>query len=321
MSKNLDTILAILKNEVDGDVSAALEKMGREYSMTWMYQGKSDLFPSSLADFENETKDIYRIRGRKYEIKNTAEGDDVVMVELIESYPNSETGTLHQTPLVLVLEMQDGKIRTGRHYCDPQLSHQTLAEADFNRAYRDTPTKQIIQEDGKTDRIKLTKLIEEEGGKKWWVPAEFEQHVRSRLPTDLEVIAPPPAYSGNYNCFVYAFGLENDPVFLGGQNPIQKEFVRYLLAQHILEIVEQPVSDSLVFYEDDSGAITHGGIMRSANEVISKWMWGATIQHGLWDVPSSFGDKVFFCEPVPSSVIKQEYEKYGESGVKIEPIQ
>lgn len=173
----------------------------------------------------------------------------------------------------------------------------------------------------KNNRQALTELIEEEGGKKWWVPAEFESHIRSRLPTDLQIIAPPPAYSGNYNCFVFAFGLENDSAFLGGQNPIQKEFVRYLLNQGILEKTQQPVSGSLVFYEDESGAITHGGIMRSAQEVISKWMWGATIQHALWDVPSSFGDNVFFCEAVPASVVKREYEKYRDSGVEIRPIQ
>ena len=172
----------------------------------------------------------------------------------------------------------------------------------------------------KNDRQKLTELIEEEGGKKWWVPAEFEAHIRSQLPTDLQVIAPPPAYSGNYNCFVFAFGLESDSSFLGGQNPIQKEFVRYLLSRNILERVEKPERGSLVFYEDNSGAITHAGIMRSEDDVISKWMWGATIEHALWDVPSSFGDTFFFCTPVASEVIRREYEQYRDSGVHIEPI-
>ena len=145
MSKNMETVLAILKNEVDGDIAKALEKMSRDYSMTWMYLGKDRLFPSSSPDSESDMQEIYPIRGRRYEIKNTAEGENVVMVELVESYPDPKTGKLHQTPLVLVLQMQDGKIRTGRHYCDPQLSRVDLSQEDFDRAYRESVTKQVIE--------------------------------------------------------------------------------------------------------------------------------------------------------------------------------
>jgi ketosteroid isomerase-like protein len=144
MTKNLKIVLEILKNEVDGDVKSALEKMGAEYTMTWMYKGKQELFPSSSVDFESEMKEIYPIKGRSYEIKNTAEGEDVVMVELIERYPDPETGTIHQTPLVLVLEMRDRKIKKGRHYCDPAISYEDLSPESIDNAYRGTSTKNII---------------------------------------------------------------------------------------------------------------------------------------------------------------------------------
>lgn len=144
MSTNVEVVLEILKNEIDGDVASALQKMAPDYTMTWMYKGKHELFPSSRADFESEMTDIYTIKGRSYEIKNVAEGESVVMVELIERYPNAETGALHQTPLVLVLEMSDGKIHTGRHYCDPQLSYEQLSEESINGAYKNTTTKLII---------------------------------------------------------------------------------------------------------------------------------------------------------------------------------
>src|SRR3989339_2065472 len=136
MSKNTEIVLEILKNEVDGDVAAALQKMSSDYSMTWMYKGKTELFPQSTPNPEQEMKEIYPIEGRRYEIKNIAEGERVVMVELIESYPNPETGFLHQTPLVLVLEMGNGKIKTGRHYCDPQISYETLTPRILDKAYK-----------------------------------------------------------------------------------------------------------------------------------------------------------------------------------------
>lgn len=144
MSKNIEVALAILKNEVDGDVAAALQKMSKEYSMTWMYKGRHELFPQSKVDVEQELGEVYPIKGRKYEIKNIAEGENVVMVELIESYPDQKDGFLHQTPLVLVLEMEEGKIKTGRHYCDPQISFEKLTQEDLDRAYKGAVTKILI---------------------------------------------------------------------------------------------------------------------------------------------------------------------------------
>ncbi len=108
MSTNIELVLGILKDEVWGDISAALQKMSDDYSMTWMYKGKLEIFPESKKDLKEELQEVYPIKGRRYEIKNIAEGENVVMVELVESYPNSENGGLHQTPLVLVLEMEEG---------------------------------------------------------------------------------------------------------------------------------------------------------------------------------------------------------------------
>ncbi len=145
MSKNTDVVLEILKNEVEGDVFAALKKMKSDYSMTWMYKGKHEIFPESKKDIEGELQEVYKIKGRKYEIKHIVEGQDVVMVELIESYTNPETGKLHRTPLVLVLEMEGWEIRTGRHYCDPQISHEELSSEILERAYKGTPTEIVIE--------------------------------------------------------------------------------------------------------------------------------------------------------------------------------
>ncbi len=144
MSKHIDVVLEILKNEVDGDVASALQKMTADYSMTWMYKGKEELFPRTTNDVEGELAEAYPITGRSYEIKHMAEAEHVVMVELIERYPDPKTGFLYQTPLVLVLEMEGGKIKTGRHYCDPQISHETLTKEQLDRAYSGTPTERVI---------------------------------------------------------------------------------------------------------------------------------------------------------------------------------
>jgi hypothetical protein len=47
ISKNVKTILDVLQNEVDGDVKSALKKITKNYSMTWGYKGKKELFPKN----------------------------------------------------------------------------------------------------------------------------------------------------------------------------------------------------------------------------------------------------------------------------------
>lgn len=138
-------MLEILKNEVDGDIKAALQKMTDDYSMTWMYQGKEKLFPRTGKSVETEMNEAYVIKGRKYDIRNIAEGDDVLMVELIESYPDDKTKKEYRTPLILVLEMKGGKIRKGRHYCDPAVSYLHLTKEQLEGGYDGTRSKKIIE--------------------------------------------------------------------------------------------------------------------------------------------------------------------------------
>jgi len=138
-SKNVQLVLDILQDEVNGDIRSAREKMTDDYSMTWVDLGSADkkqLFPRTQINFEEDMDTAYPIKGRQYDIRNIAESDNLVVVELIESYPDQETGKEYRTPLVLVLEFRDGKIRTGRHYLDPRLSYEYLSKDEVEGAYQ-----------------------------------------------------------------------------------------------------------------------------------------------------------------------------------------
>lgn len=135
-SKNVQVVLNILKDEVSGDVVSALKKMDKDYSMTWMYLGDKNIFPSTKVDIKKELEEVYPIKNRVYEIKNIAEGKDVIMVELIESYPDPKTKKVYRTPLVLVLEMKNNKIITGRHYLDPKLSYKYLTKKQVEKGFK-----------------------------------------------------------------------------------------------------------------------------------------------------------------------------------------
>jgi len=135
-SQNVQTILQILKDETDGNVTEALNKLTDGYSMTWVYKNKSgELFPKTTRNIKAELEDVYTIKERKYDIKNVTESSNVVMVELVESYPDPKTGKMYRTPQVIVLEMENGKIKRGRHYCDPQLSYLELSDEQIERIF------------------------------------------------------------------------------------------------------------------------------------------------------------------------------------------
>ena len=55
---NTEVVLEILKNEVDGDVSSALQKMTEDYKMTWMYEKGNEIFPTVKNDIKSEIKEV-----------------------------------------------------------------------------------------------------------------------------------------------------------------------------------------------------------------------------------------------------------------------
>jgi ketosteroid isomerase-like protein len=138
-SKNVELVLQVLCDEIHGRVQEAAEKITDDYSMTWMYEKKDgSLFPTTGKDPIVELEEVYTTKGRKYEIRHIAEGDNVVILELTESYPDPETGKVYRTPEVIVLEFEDGKIRTGRHYCDPRLSYRHLSSEEIEKAFKNS---------------------------------------------------------------------------------------------------------------------------------------------------------------------------------------
>jgi len=145
VSKNRQLVLDILADEVRGDIASAQKKMTKDYTMTWVYKSGGTLFPRTKNDIQKDMKEAYVISGREYHLINVTEAEDVVMVELIESYPDPKTKKVYRTPLVLVLEMKNGKIQTGRHYCDPALSYLHLTEAEVHHAYAKKKTPKIIK--------------------------------------------------------------------------------------------------------------------------------------------------------------------------------
>ncbi len=147
-----------------------------------------------------------------------------------------------------------------------------------------------------TLRKKLDEFLSEENEQSWWKPDLFETSVRGRLPKELEILSPPPAEQNNFNCFVYALGLEHDPSFLGNNNwDFTKELDRVyeqLISQNLLTETQTPTPGDLVVYRTKDGMMSHVGRVHDNGTIISKWSWGPLLKHSTLAVPASYGDDV-----------------------------
>jgi len=145
-------------------------------------------------------------------------------------------------------------------------------------------------------RTLLGTLVSHENEDNWWKTDLFERFTKKRLPKEVKVLQPPPAVYQNYNCYVHALGLQEDPSFLGEEN---FEFTCTLnqvfdesIADDALVQLDQPKEGCLIVYRAEKGDISHVGVMRNTDTVISKWSWGPVLQHAIFDVPDHYGDTV-----------------------------
>lgn len=145
-------------------------------------------------------------------------------------------------------------------------------------------------------RMLLDSIVSEENAENWWQPKLFKKNTRHRLPKNLIVREEPPRQADNYNCFVFAFDLQNHAPILGmdGWEYTRSldKIIDSLIANRILKKLGTAENNSLVVYRTNTNIISHVGRMTSKGVVTSKWSWGPVIEHALYDVPASYGDTI-----------------------------
>ncbi len=129
-----------------------------------------------------------------------------------------------------------------------------------------------------------------------------------------------------YDCFAFALDLidcqeriaarEYAPRKIG---PIQRPGIADALpGPNFLQFLQLPNQTSLqschdydlVVYYDKFGNAQHAGKI-VAGTIVSKWgMKGALWQHGLWEVPSSYGTVVQFYSHRPREYVRQQWLNY-----------
>lgn len=106
-----------------------------------------------------------------------------------------------------------------------------------------------------------------------------------------------------YTCAVHAFHLLGDAVYQEiaasglGSTFAGKDFVEFAIKEQLLTEcgADDAVPGDLVIYFLD-GRFGHIGRLQADRRVLSKWGTGYLCDHGLWEVPCSYGLEVRFFE-------------------------
>ncbi|MBP6942885.1 MAG: hypothetical protein KBB55_02460 [Candidatus Buchananbacteria bacterium] len=168
------------------------------------------------------------------------------------------------------------------------------------------------------NRESLDSLIEGSDNA-WWEPDLFPLQVAPQLPLELEIISGPPVAAENYNCFIYALGLETDSEIIKDSSGfIYSAFFQHLLDIDELKAIDDPQSGDYVVYRDSvkyPGHITHVGII-DGESIRSKWAWGPIFRHALLEVPASYGDEISYIQKIDVVRARELYWKYKAQNIK-----
>lgn len=166
-------------------------------------------------------------------------------------------------------------------------------------------------------RKKLSEVVLRSGTsgfRRWYTTKLFEKYVRALLPSELEILEPPPTKKQNYNCFLYALGLHSSKKILKeSKGFIYSAFIERLLDEGCLKETRRPKSGDIVLYRNprESGQeFTHAGIRDRQGLIISKWSWGPLIKHRIFDVPSFYGSKTMFIGSLTKAEAERLWDKY-----------
>ncbi len=140
----------------------------------------------------------------------------------------------------------------------------------------------------------------------WNDPDRFQQKIN--LPSALKLIQL-PLKNNQCNCFVFAFGLDEDKEFLfscgllGFGTNVQK-----LIEDKVLLPSFEPISGDYIIYKNDLD-ITHAGIVKNKEIVVSKWKFGPIIEHSTFAVDPRYGLDISYYKKTDPNKIKKGLRK------------
>jgi len=141
----------------------------------------------------------------------------------------------------------------------------------------------------------------------WSDPEMFQKKIK--LPSALKLIQLPLKNDDYNNCFVFAFGLNNDRDFLPDRKLLGLgTYVQKLIEDKVLLPSFEPISGDYIIYKNDLD-ITHAGIVKNKEIVVSKWKLGPIIEHSTLAVHPKYGLDISYYKKTDPNKIKESLRK------------
>jgi hypothetical protein len=176
-----------------------------------------------------------------------------------------------------------------------------------------------------TLRRRLQEMTEVEDGSQH--PALLDTLTRDCPNTVVLLASPHPPR--RYTCAMHVFDFTEKPEYVAiaerGFNRVfaGAAFVHLLLDEGLLnELVPSDAREGdLVLYFNEEGRFKHAGLNLGNNRVLSKWGSGHLFEHGLLEVPESYGTKVRFFKRLAYSEAYDHFRRFArESGMLLDEL-
>jgi hypothetical protein len=171
-----------------------------------------------------------------------------------------------------------------------------------------------------TLRERLEEVFEAQG---WAEYLALLARVTRDFPNEIVILDSPHPIQ-RYTCVVHVLEFTEKPEFVAiasrGFNFViaGPAFLHWLLEQGLLaEVAEADACEGdLVLYFDQGGRIKHAGLDRRNGRVESKWGKGGLFQHGVFEVPTSYGTTVKLFRRIPWEEALEYFRRYAkEKGI------
>jgi hypothetical protein len=119
-----------------------------------------------------------------------------------------------------------------------------------------------------------------------------------------------------YNCFMYAFGIQEltahlVKVALRHDTFPDSCFAAHMIATRLVEAAESEIEDGSIVMYFGSANPKHAGIVVQ-NRVVSKWGTGHLWQHTAFEVPTSYGNTIRVFRRLDSGEVLDRFQIYVE---------
>ena len=155
---------------------------------------------------------------------------------------------------------------------------------------------------------------------------ELEQMIAGLASTHPHAIRRLSDEARGYRCFVHALELVGSRKYqlIAGADAdagretffAGSEFARFVVESGTLVQIsgDEALPGEAVIYFDDQGVPKHAGkIVSEEKRIKSKWGGGLFLEHGLWEVPESYGNAVRFYRRLRAEKAEETFLEFGRS--------